>query len=205
VSRFTIEHKSVPTEFKADIEKREITGYASVFGNVDMGGDVVKRGAYTKTLAEDLPAGRIKVKRNHQTLIGRPIHAEQDSKGLLTVSRISKTPLGDETLTLAKDGVIDSMSIGYRAEQKTYGQQDGRTVRNLEVLRLNEWSFLDDPPMNPDAVVTGVKVRDGGGDVFARMQSALEALERLYDAAAATTAERQLRELLMAFRAHLGR
>lgn len=150
-------HKSVPTEFKADMQKRRIEGYASTFGNVDHGGDVVLPGAYTKTLAEDMPAGRIKVKRNHQIAIGKPVHAEQDQKGLLTVSQISDTPLGNETLTLVQDGVIDSMSIGYRAEEKAYGTRDGKKVRELKTLRLSEWSFLDEPPMNEDARVTGMK------------------------------------------------
>lgn len=144
-------------EFKADLAKREVTGYASTFGNVDLGGDVVLKGAFTKTLADDLPAGRIKVRRNHEAAIGMPVHAEEDAKGLLTVSRISKTALGDETLALIADGVVDRMSIGYVAEGKSYGQRDGRKVRELSQLRLVEWSLLDVPPMNPEATITGLK------------------------------------------------
>lgn len=171
--------KSVTAEFKADLGKRQITGYASVFGNVDGVGDVVLPGAYTKTLSEDLPAGRIKVKRNHEALIGKPIHAEQDSRGLLTVSQISDTPLGNETLVLVEDGVIDRMSIGYVAEEKGYTERAGRKVRELKTLRLVEWSLLDDPPANDLAVVTGVKALADVGYVLDQMQWALSALRTL--------------------------
>lgn len=154
-----IQRLAVRAEFKADLAKREVTGYASTFGNIDLGGDVVLPGAYTKTLADDLPAGRIKVRRNHREAIGRPVHAEQDSKGLLTVSRISETPLGDETLVLVQDGVVDAMSIGYLAEEKRYATREGRKVRELVQVRLTEWSLLDEPPMNPEAIVTGLKAK----------------------------------------------
>jgi HK97 family phage prohead protease len=154
-----IQRLAVRVECKADLAKREVTGYASTFGNVDLGGDIVLPGAYTKTLADDLPAGRIKVRRNHREAIGRPIHAEQDSTGLLTVSRISETPLGDETLVLVADGVVDAMSIGYVAEEKRYATREGRKVRELVQIRLAEWSLLDEPPMNPEAIVTGLKAK----------------------------------------------
>lgn len=174
-----VERKSVPVQFKADAAKRQITGYASTFGNVDRVGDLVMPGAYTKTLAEDLPAGRIKVKRNHQALIGKPVHAEQDSTGLLTVSAISKTPLGDETLALVEDGVIDRMSIGYVPEQKRYAMQGDQKVRQLTTLQLFEWSFLDDPPANDAAVVVGVKSLADVSMVLYQMQDALCALRTL--------------------------
>jgi len=172
---------AVAAEYKLDAAKREVTGYASVFNNVDGNGDIVLPGAYTKTLQEDLPAGRIKVKRNHERLIGRPVHAEQDSKGLLTVSRISQTPLGDETLTLIDDGVIDRMSIGYRvpSEGKSYATVDGRKVRKLSRVVLDEWSYLDDPPANDDAVITGVKSIDDVCRVIDSMSYAASHLRAL--------------------------
>lgn len=144
-------------EFKADIRRRQIEGYASVFGNVDLAGDVVVPGAYRATIRDDMPAGRIKVKRNHDRLIGKPVHAEEDRTGLLTVSHISPTALGDETLALVEDGVIDCLSIGYVVEDKAFTTRGRRQVRELRGVRLLEWSFLDDPPANPEARVLGVK------------------------------------------------
>lgn len=176
-----IERKSVivRAEFKADLPKRRIEGYASTFGNVDGNNDIVLKGAYTRTLENELPAGRIKVKRNHEALIGKPVHAEQDTKGLLTVSQISDTPLGNETLILVQDGVIDEMSIGFYPEEKAYATHDGKRVRELKAVRLGEWSFLDDPAANRLATVISVKSLYDVSCVLDQMQGAVYALQRL--------------------------
>jgi HK97 family phage prohead protease len=176
-----IERKSilVRAEFKADLPKRRIEGYASTFGNIDGNNDIVLKGAYTRTLEHELPAGRIKVKRNHEALIGKPVHAEQDTKGLLTVSQISDTPLGNETLTLVQDGVIDEMSIGFFTEEKAYAQHDGKRVREIKAARLSEWSFMDDPAANRQAMVLGVKSLYDVSCVLDQMQGAVYALQRL--------------------------
>ncbi|HTE48253.1 MAG TPA: HK97 family phage prohead protease [Gemmatimonadaceae bacterium] len=174
-----LERKVVSAEFKADVAKRRIEGYASTFGNVDGNDDIVLKGAYTRTLENDLPIGRIKVKRNHQVLIGKPEHAEQDSKGLLTVSRISDTDLGNETLILVQDGVIDEMSIGFKAEEKSYTTVEGKRVRELAGVKLYEWSFMDDVAANSQASVIGVKSLYDVSCVLDQMQSAVYALQRL--------------------------
>lgn len=144
-----------PAEFKVDTSQRIVEGYASVFNNVDHNDDLVLPGAYTKTLRENLPG--IKVKRNHRALIGRPLHAEQDSTGLFTRSHISQTALGDETLALIADGVIDRMSIGFYPVKKDYGTKNGKHVRLLHEAKLKEWSFMDDDVANDAAVVTSLK------------------------------------------------
>jgi HK97 family phage prohead protease len=189
-----LERKAVPAEYKTDLAKREVTGYAAIFGNVDLGGDRIVKGAFTKTLADDMPAGRIKVRRNHDSAIGMPIHMEQDSKGLLTVSKISATPLGDETLTLIGDGVVDRMSIGYivdGAEGKRYVQDGGRKIRELLSLSLAEYSLLDVPPMNPEAALVGVKSLDDVCYAIDRMQSAVYYLRGLSNVDAETAARVQ--------------
>lgn len=167
----------VQAEFKADAAKRQITGYASVFNNVDHGGDIVLPGAFTKSIAGDA-LGRIKVMRNHETLIGRPVHADQDSKGLLTVSQIAKTAAGDETLALTEDGALTSMSIGYIPQKKSYGDVAGRKVRNLHDVGLLEWSYVDFP-MNPEADIVAVKSLDDVCYALDRMQSAVYYLRGL--------------------------
>jgi uncharacterized protein len=174
-----LELKSIPAEYKVDGGKRLVTGYASTLGDVDRGNDLVEPGAYTKTLAEDFPSGQIKVKRDHQHPIGLPVHMGQDSKGLLTFSRISKTAMGDETLILSEDGVIDRMSIGYKALQHAYQMQGGVKVRRLQQLKLREYSLLTEPPMNDGAAIIGVKSLYDVGYVLDRMSDALAHLRSL--------------------------
>jgi phage head maturation protease len=42
-------------KFSGDNGDGHIEGYASTFGNVDLGGDVVMSGAFRKSLSEDMP------------------------------------------------------------------------------------------------------------------------------------------------------
>jgi HK97 family phage prohead protease len=149
-----MERKAFATEFKVAGDGRTVEGYASTFGNVDYVGDVVMPGAYKRTLDHRL--SRIKVLRDHEHPIGKPIEAYEDSKGLYTKSFISDTALGNETLTLLRDGVLDRMSIGYEPVTKEHGQKDGQSVRFLKEIKLYEWSVVTFPA-NDSAAVTAVK------------------------------------------------
>ncbi len=53
-------------ELKVDEERFQFEGYASRFWNVDLQGDVVARGAFTKTVQERLPKRLIKVLWQHR-------------------------------------------------------------------------------------------------------------------------------------------
>jgi HK97 family phage prohead protease len=74
--------------------------------------EVIARGAFDGIQRR---ANRIKVNRDHQEskVVGRAvaIHPSRE-EGLVAELKISNTPLGDETLTLADDGVLDA-SAGY--------------------------------------------------------------------------------------------
>lgn len=106
------------TEIKADGEKRTVDGYASTFGNLDRDGDIVLPGAFAKSIEDRFPAGKIKVLWQHRDPIGKPIAMAEDAKGLITSAKLSKTSLGDDALELAKDGIVDRLSIGYTVIRK---------------------------------------------------------------------------------------
>jgi HK97 family phage prohead protease len=142
-------------ESNINAEKREFEGYASTWSE-DLVGDVINRGAFTKSIQESFPKGRIKVLWQHMEPLGMPTEMYEDDKGLFVKGKISKTRLGDEAIELMKDGVIDSMSIGFRIPQNksTYDQETG--VRFINEVMLHEFSLVTFPA-NPEAIVTGVK------------------------------------------------
>lgn len=150
-----MEYKSLG--FKAEnIEGRSFMGYASTW-DLDQGDDIIQMGAFKKTLAE--AGARVKILWQHDQYapIGIPVLMREDSKGLYVEGKISETRQGDEALTLLKDGVIDSMSIGYRVINADY---DSKGVRIIKELALKEFSLVTFP-MNEAAIVTGVKsIRD---------------------------------------------
>jgi HK97 family phage prohead protease len=134
------------------VSERKITGYAASFGNVDKVQDIIKAGAFKKTLRERGKA--VKLFYNHQFPIGKPEVMREEEKGLYTESKVSATARGDEVLQLVKDGVITDMSIGY--EVIDFGQDNKTGIRTLKEIRLYEFGPVDFGA-NEQAVITGVK------------------------------------------------
>ncbi len=150
----SIQHKSVSLTLKKEPDQDGIfEGYASVFGIVDQGMDVVERGAFRKTL------GARKIKMLWQHDMSQPIgvwdEVYEDERGLFVRGRLLKeVEKGREAMALLRAGAIDSMSIGYRTIEAT-SEGDGR-VRKLLEVDLFEISLVTFP-MLPDAKVTNVK------------------------------------------------
>lgn len=156
-----------PLEVKADGDGFTVEGYASVFSVEDHGGDIVMPGAFAESLKTN--GHRIKFMFGHYTPIGRVTEAAEDAVGLKVKARVSNTEQGRDTMTLIRDGVIDRMSIGYRAKRFSYKAREGSRdewdrIRLLEAVDLFEVSAVV-MPMNEHAAITGVKSEAGGPDL----------------------------------------
>lgn len=117
--------------------------------------EVFKRGAFRKTIAENLT--RIKLLVNHDKYqrlpIGRAVTLREDTAGLYGEFRVSQTREGDETLTLVRDGVVDAFSVGF-VPVKEREPRPG-LVERTEV-RLSEVSAVAFPAY-ADALIGGVR------------------------------------------------
>ena len=164
--------------FYADIKTEQegvFSGYASTFGNVDNGNDIVAKGAFTKSLAER-PASKVKLLSQHKTdePIGIFTEVFEDSKGLFVRGKLALgTQKGRETYELMKLGAIDGMSIGFRANPEKQIYNESKRTRTLKEVQLLEISLVT-VPMNERAMVQSVKgeksirewetiLRDAGG------------------------------------------
>jgi HK97 family phage prohead protease len=153
-------------EFKAlkfddshvNIEQRTFMGYASTFGNVDLVGDIIERGSFSKSIKERGPKGsnQIKVLWQHNEPLGIPLAMYEDEKGLYVEGKVSKTRLGDEALELMKDGVVDKMSIGFSIPKGKMEWDDKTGVRKIKEVKLMEFSPVTFPA-NELASITGMK------------------------------------------------
>lgn len=123
VSPHTTDHvgtKSCVVKFKTDgLADGEFVGYASVFGNKDLVGDVVVKGAYTKTLSEwDRKGIPIPLLWGHNTAdpdfnLGY-VQAEEDDRGLKVHGFLDmESPKSAQTYKLLKSGRVNQMSISY--------------------------------------------------------------------------------------------
>lgn len=143
-------------EIKAWSDEGTFEGYASVFGNVDNGGDKIVPGAFVQSLAEGRRKGR-KVKmlwdHNPSQPIGVWEDLAEDAKGLWGKGRlVLDVPKAREVHTLLKAGAVDGLSIGYRTLKS---EPDGN-VRLLKEVELWEVSIVTFP-MNERSKVSAVK------------------------------------------------
>jgi hypothetical protein len=131
-----------------------VSGYASLFGRRDQGGDTVQPGAYAASLASLAASGR-RVKMLWQHDPAQPIgvwdEVREDATGLWVKGRIlADVERGREAAALLAAGAIDGLSIGYRTRR---AERDGKGQRLLSELELWEVSLVTFP-MLPEARVS---------------------------------------------------
>ena len=120
--------KTIRTPVKAKAETDEageevvgFEGYASVFDNIDLGGDKIVRGAFADTLRKRYPdhGKGVPVYWNHETAdpfknLGLTETAEEDDHGLKVSGTIdTSTDVGKQVAKLLKEGRVGQMSFAY--------------------------------------------------------------------------------------------
>jgi HK97 family phage prohead protease len=148
-------HLNLPFEVKSLNDAGRFEGYASVFGNVDLGGDIVERGAFKEFVQNE--AGQVVVLWQHHS--NEPIgvaSVAQDKTGLrFSGDLVLDDPIAHKAYSHMKAGSVRGMSIGFDilpggAEILNSG------LRKLKSLKLWEISVVTFG-MNPLAQVSGVK------------------------------------------------
>ena len=153
------EYKSFNFEIKNYRNEEEyfyFEGYASTFGNVDRGNDVIEKGAFIDTLKKD----KFKILWQHKMIepIGMPIKAYEDEKGLYIEAKLPKDDddfVRGRVIPQMKCGTIDSMSIGFMVKEDDY-RDKVRVIKSVDLFEVSLVSM----PMNPQAMVSSFKSED---------------------------------------------
>lgn len=149
-----LEHKFVALGETEEIAGGlKIEGYASYFGELDRGGDIVVKGAYAKSLdALIAKGGQVKMLWQHDPTqpIGIWDEVREDARGLYVKGRIlDEVAKGREAAALIAAGAIDGLSIGYRTVKATKDDKGQRLLKELELWEVSLVTF----PMLPSARV----------------------------------------------------
>lgn len=155
----------VAAEFKfADAEataRGEFTGYASVFGNMDLGGDIVEAGAFKETLAKR-GSGGVAMLWGHDMRsppIGKWLDLQEDDRGLVARGQlILDVAKARDVHALMREGALKGLSIGYRIPPGG-AEMDRRGARRIKAADVHEISVVTFP-MNQRAQVSRVKSAD---------------------------------------------
>lgn len=178
-------------------------GYASLFGKLDMGRDIVMPGAFAESLARRGPAG-VKLLYQHDPSepIGVWLDLREDDRGLRVKGRLMpEVARAREVLSLMRAGALDGLSIGFRTVKgRTYAKTGVRRIEKADLWEISVVTF----PMQTGARVHTVKqimtpgkvpterqferwlTRDAGfsrSQARALMRSGLKGLAAMQDAA----------------------
>jgi len=113
------QYKGIPAQVKdIDVKNGIVTGYFSQFGEVDSDGDMIVKGAFSKSIMENGPESqkqRIVHLYQHDVSkpLGKPYMLKEDEYGLYFESKIVETSYGQDVLKLYEAGVINEHSIGF--------------------------------------------------------------------------------------------
>lgn len=184
-----MKHMIVPAEFKSVSEAGVFSGYASIFGNVDLGGDVISADKPFKEIVKT-PEGKVLTLFQHDSgggwgstgAGGLPIgtsEVTQNTKGLKFEGQlVMEDPFVQRVYVHMKAKTLTGMSIGYDVLAGGYEILESG-IRRLNALKLWEISVVTFP-MNPKTTIDTVKnittirefedfLRDAGG--FSKLQA----------------------------------
>ena len=125
-------------------------GYAAIFDRPDRGGDVVRAGAFARSLKRGAGAVPLLWQHDMARPVGRIEYLREDGRGLRVIARLSAGRAGREAAALLKEGAVAGLSFGYRVRKAT-----GAAPRELEDVDLVEVSLVT-LPMQPRARVHAV-------------------------------------------------
>ena len=126
-------------------------GYAAIFGRPDRGGDIVRAGAFARSLQRGPASVPLLWQHAPARPIGRIEYLREDRRGLRVIARLSQGAAGREAAVLLKEGTVRGLSFGYRVRRA-----EGAGPRALTEVELIEVSLVT-RPMQPRAQVHAIE------------------------------------------------
>lgn len=143
-----------PIELKNVTEAGTIEGYGSVFDEVDLGFDVVEKGAFSNSLQE---RGLPKMLWGHEfnsVPIGNWTVAKEDDRGLFLKGELFlDQPRAKDVHSALKNGAVDGLSIGFSIADAEIADSGVRFIKEADLFEVSVVNF----PMNESARVDAVK------------------------------------------------
>tara|TARA_R110001592_G_scaffold87052_4_gene256974 strand:+ start:649 stop:1413 length:765 start_codon:yes stop_codon:yes gene_type:complete len=131
-----------------DTEKREVAIYLSAFDTMDSDMDVIKKGAFKKSIKErgvnSKSNRKIAFLRYHdwEHQIGKFLTLEEDDKGLFAVAQLGTSSKGEDAFRDYDEGIIKEHSIGFQYVEdkiKFIEDKDMESGGFFEVKEVKLW------------------------------------------------------------------
>ena len=140
-----------------------IEGYLATWDNVDRQGEVISKGAFSRTINGSVAAGKVKLMCTHVEeggdaleTIGTITQAREDDIGLWIHADLSPDPIAQAIRSKAVSGHIKGLSVAF------FGVHDHTETRNDKIVRVyTECRLLEgtvtNHPVNTQAGITRAK------------------------------------------------
>ena len=142
-----------------DLKQGIVSGYFAMFGNKDLDGDIIEKGAFTKTIQERGPNGKglIKYLLDHDRYkaVAKIQSLEEDSKGLRYTAKIGTHSLGQDFMKMIESELINQHSFGFVTIKEFYDSQ-AKANRIKEVM-MHEGSAIQFLGANPETTYIDLK------------------------------------------------
>lgn len=128
-------------------ETLHIEGHASLFDLQDLGGDVVRRGAFTASLADHAGFPML-FQHDPSEPVGLWREVREDTRGLHVRGELMPAgPRGAMALNLVRRGAVTGLSIGFRTRSARDRRPRGRDLLDIDLWEISLVTF----PMLPQA------------------------------------------------------
>ena len=130
-------------------DKRQVAVYLAKFDNIDSDNDMIKKGAFSKSILErgpESPSNRkIAFLRWHdwEKPIGKFLSLQEDDYGLFAVSQLGTSQLGEDAFRDYTDGIIREHSIGFQYIQDKMRWIDDVTLPSQGYYQISELKLYE--------------------------------------------------------------
>ena len=185
-----MEYKSIKFE-KKDIDKGSRTAVIAfaTYNNIDRDGDVIRRGAFTKSWNEAKSDIRFFLNHDKTQVPGRPLEFWEDDTHAYAKAYLGTHTLGEDTLKMMDEGIITDSSFGFLPIPERTGKIPGKG-REFKGVIQKEFSVLTHWGANP---LSGVKeVRKDFSSELTEIKEHLDIMEKFCRNTTATDQSIQL-------------
>ena len=191
-----------------DTKTRRVQVVLSAFDNIDSDGDVIRKGAFAKSImergAESTSNRKIAFLRHHdwEHQIGKWVKMEETFDGLIAVGELGRSTKGEDALLDYQDGIIKEHSIGFNyVEDKMNMVQDGvwelkevilwegsavtfganSLTPTLDVSKGNKTELLDKVNAKMESLLSAIKNGKGTDERLYEIEMALKVCQQQYN------------------------
>jgi uncharacterized protein len=144
-----------------DMKQGIVSGYFAMFGNKDLDGDIIERGAFAKTIAERGPQGKqlIKYLLDHDKtkVVAKINELYEDEKGLRYVAKIGTHSAGQDFQKMIESELVNQHSFGFSVPKDKQYFDQSRKANIIKEVMMYEGSAIQFLGANPETSMIDLK------------------------------------------------